>query len=401
METVLFVSSAFKGTKMLEAVKASGCRILLLTEEKLQHEPWPRDILDEIFFVPDLRRYQDVIHAISYLCRSRQLDLIVPLDEFEIEIVAILREHLRLPGMRVSETRRFRDKLAMREITHNGGILVPPFTHVLNYDQLRAYMAAITPPWILKPRTEAGSMGIRKVHNDEEVWRALDELGDMQSYYLLEQFIPGDIFHVDSIVVNGSIEFCSVQQYGAPPMQVYQGGGVFNSRVLPRDADITQQLTAINQQLITVMDYQNGITHAEYIRAHADGQLYFLEVAARVGGAFLSDLIEAATGVNPWTEWGRLEIARLRGKPYTVPTSRQDYAGLLITLARQEHPDLSAYNAPEVVWKADKAYHAGLILVSPDYERVETLLNEYTQNFVNDFLAVGKPQNASRTGQQG
>lgn len=401
METVLFVSSAFKGTKMLEAVKAKGCRILLLAEEKLQHEPWPRDILDEVFFIPDLRRYQDVIHAVSYLCRSRQLDLILPLDEFEIEIAAMLREHLRLPGMRVSETRRFRDKLTMREVTHNGGVLVPPFTHVLNYDKLRAYMAAITPPWILKPRTEAGAMGIRKVHNDEEVWRVLDELGDTQSYYLLEQFIPGDIFHVDSIVVNGSIEFCSVQQYGAPPMQVYQGGGVFNSRVLPRDADITQQLTTLNQQLIAVMNYQNGITHAEYIRAHADGQLYFLEVAARVGGAFLSDLIEAATGVNPWTEWGLLEVAQLRGEPYQVPTPRQDYAGLLITLARQEHPDLSAYNAPEVVWKADKAYHAGLILVSPDYGRVETLLSEYTQNFVDDFLAVGKPQDASRTGHQG
>lgn len=401
METVLFVSSAYKGIKMLEAVKANGCQILLLTEEKLQDEPWPRDLIDEIFFIPDLRRYQDIIHAVSYLCRSRQIDLILPLDEFEIEIVAMLREHLRLPGMLVSDSRRFRDKLTMREVTHKGGIAVPPFIHILNYDKLREYMATVTPPWVLKPRTEAGSMGIRKVYNNEEVWRAIDELGDKQSHYLLEQFIPGEIYHVDSIVVEGAIAFCSAQQYGAPPMQVYQGGGVFNSRVLPRDAAITQQLIELNRRMLKVMDYRNGIAHAEFIRASASGELYFLEVAARVGGAFLSDLIEAATGINPWVEWGRLEVAQLRGEAYQVPTPRQDYAGLLITLARQEHPDLSAYNAPEVVWKADKAYHAGLIVVSPNYERVETLLNDYTQNFVQDFLAVGKPEGASRTGQQG
>lgn len=179
-------------------------------------------------------------------------------------------------------------------------------------------------------------------------------------------------------------------------MDVYQGGGVFNTRILPRDSEDVLAIQEINQQVIRALGMQNGVTHGEYIKA--DGQFYFLEMAARVGGAFIADLIEKATGIHLWREWGKLEVARLTGKPYKLPKVKKEYAGLLVTLAKHERPDLSAYNAPEVVWKADKPYHAALIVASRDYARMETLLNEYTQRFVYDFLAVGKPLDASRTG---
>ena len=119
------------------------------------------------------------------------------------------------------------------------------------------------------------------------------------------------------------IVFVSAQKYGAPPMQVYQGGGVFNSRIIPRDSDDVKQLKALNQQVIKTLGMQNGVTHAEFIKAHADGRFYFLEVAARVGGAFISDMIEKATNINLWREWCTLEVARLRGESYQLPEVRE------------------------------------------------------------------------------
>ena len=399
--TIIFMSSSFKGEVMLQTAKALGCTVILVTEEKLRDEPWPRDSVDEFFFVPDLRRYQDVTYGVAWMCRGQVIDYILPMDEFEVELVAMLREHLRLPGTGVSAIRYFRDKLTMREATHNAGILVPPFIGIKNYDQLREYMERVPAPWVLKPRTEAGSMGISKPQSAEDVWRTLDQLGDRQSYYLLEQFIPGDVFHVDTLTVDGKIVFVSVQKYGAPPMQVYQGGGVFNTRIVERDSDDAKQLKALNQQVISTLGMQNGVTHAEFIKAHADGRIYFLEVAARVGGAFISDMIETATNINLWREWCTLEVARLRGEAYQLPEVRSDYGGLLVTLAKQEHPDMSSYNAPEVVWKADKPFHAAMIVVSPDYARVEALLNEYTQRVVGDFTTSAAPLDATRTGQTG
>ena len=70
---------------------------------------------------------------------------------------------------------------------------------MLNYDRLRVYVQR-HPPWVLKPRSEAASMGIKKITAADELWPLLDALGDRQSFYVLEQYLPGDIYHVDSIV---------------------------------------------------------------------------------------------------------------------------------------------------------------------------------------------------------
>ncbi|MBI5670857.1 MAG: ATP-grasp domain-containing protein [Chloroflexi bacterium] len=390
--TILCLSSYFKGENFLREVKRQGCRVLLLTNEKLKDDPWPRDSIDEIFLMPDLSHVQDVIYAVSYLCRAQDIQQIIPLDEYDVETVAALREHLRLPGMGQTATRYFRDKLAMRMKAYDGGIPVPPFTPVINYDRLRDYMTRVPPLWLLKPRTEAGAMGIKKINEPEELWRWLDQLGDQQSYFLLEKYIPGGVYHVDSITWDGEVIFASTQQYGQPPMNVAHEGGIFTTRTLPPDADETRELKALNARVIQTLGMTHGVTHAEYIKAHDGGAFYFLECAARVGGAHIADLIEAATGLNLWAEWARLEIARLRGETYTLPAWRQQYGGLLVSLAKQEHPDTSAYSDPEVVWRLDKKHHAGLIVASDSQQRVTDLLHDYTQRFVVDFMAVQPPK---------
>ena len=73
-------------------------------------------------------------------------------------------------------------------------------------------------------------------------------------------------------------------------------------------------MTALNARLAPDLGMARGVTHAEYIRAQEDGRFYFLEIAARVGGAFISDLVETATGINLWREWARLEVAHVRGE---------------------------------------------------------------------------------------
>jgi biotin carboxylase len=400
-KTVLFITSSYKGVPMIQEVKRAGMTVLLLADEIIRHEPWPYESIDEIFFTPELGRYQDVIHTVAYLCRERQIDYIAPLDEFEVELVALLREHLRLPGMGVTATRKFRDKLTMRESAQASGIRVPEFIQIKNYDRLREYMAAVPPPWVLKPRTEAGSMGIRKVHHSEEVWRALDELGDKQSYYLLEHFIPGDVFHVDSIVKDGKVIFVSVAKYGAPPMSVYQGGGVFRSRIIPRKKGDSPKLAKLNTKVLNALGLENGVAHTEFIKAHESGEFYFLESAARVGGAHIAELVEYSSNINLWREWARMIVAELAGEKYHLPETKEQYGGLMMSLAKQEYPDMSAYNDSEIVWKADKAYHAGLIVVADEFERVDKLLEQYTGRFLNDFTTSAPPMGVQRTGQSG
>lgn len=388
--TFLCLASEYKGMGFMKEAKKQGCRVIMVASEKVQHDDWPWDCIDEKFFLPDMTKMQDILNGVTYLLRAREVDRIIPIDEYDILTAAMLREHTDIPGPLHEDVRHFRDKLLMRLTTSRGGVRVPEFVHVLNYDRLREFMARIPAPWMLKPRLWAGSIGLKKIYDSEELWRTLDKLGDEQSYYVLEQFIPGDVFHVDSIVWKGKIAFSIAHQYGQPPFTVAHQGGVFITRTMRRNAKETKALQAFNKEVLGVMGLQRGVTHAEYIKSHADGSLYFLEVAARVGGANITELVETATGVNLWGEIARMEIADIRGEAYRLPDVRQDYSGILICLARQEHPDLSGYNDPEVVWRMHKSQHAGVIVTSPDAGRVETLLDQYSQRFAHDFLAVAE-----------
>jgi biotin carboxylase len=390
--TILCLASYFKGGAFLQAAKRLGCKVILVAKDSFADEAWPRESLDEIYFMPDLTKRPDIVYAVSYLARSHDISQIIALDDYDVETAAHLRDHMRLPGMGESLARHFRDKLAMRTQARSAGVNVPEFTGVFNYDRLRDFMARVPAPWLLKPRSEASSMGIKTVNHPDELWRLLDSLGDQQSFFVLEQFVPGDVFHVDGLVNDGEVLFMAAHQYGRPPMNVYHEGGIFLTRTLDHASPDAQSLFALNRQVQSALGMRRGATHTEYIRAHADGQLYFLETAARVGGANIAEAVEFATGINLWAEWARIELAKLRGEPYQLPPVREGYAGVINCLARQEWPDLGGYSDAEIVWRMSKKNHAGLIVASPDAARVEALLNEYSARFAQDFLAVLPPR---------
>jgi len=384
--TVLCLTSYEKGQAFLREVKAQGSAVYLLTVEKLRDADWPRDALDEIFYMPSLFHEQDMINAVSYLARAHPIDRIVPLDDYDVEMAAMLREHLRIPGMGDSTTRYFRDKLAMRVRARDRGVLVPDFVHVLNYDRLREFMARVPPPWLIKPRSEASSLGIQKLNAPGELWPVLDVLGDRQSYYVLEAFVPGEVYHVDSIVSERDVVFSEAHQYGRPPFSVMHEGGVFSTRTVEHGSPDELELAARNQAVIEALGLVRGVTHAEFLKGRADGRFYFIECAARVGGANIAELVEATTGLNLWAEWAKIEIAGEEAA-YELPAHRSDYGGLIISLARQEWPDLAAYTDPEIAWRMKRKDHAGLIVKSSDRARVQTLLDSYTQRFYADFFA--------------
>ncbi|NTU62384.1 MAG: ATP-grasp domain-containing protein [Chloroflexi bacterium] len=394
--TILCITSYEKGQAFMRQAKQEGSTVYLLTVEKLREADWPRDHLDEIFFMPSLFNEQDMIYAVSYVARTRPLDRIVALDDYDVEMAAALREHLRIPGMGDTTARYFRDKLAMRVRAKDRGVRVPEFVHVLNYDRIRDFMWRVPPAWVLKPRSEASSLGIKKINSADEFWPAIETLGDRQSYYVLEQYIPGNVFHVDSIVSEKEVVFAEVHGYAKPPFDVMHGGGIFVTRTLPRESGDVQALRALNQQLLEALGFVRGVTHAEFIKGQDDGQFYFLECAARVGGANIVELVEASTGLNLWAEWARIEIGG-EDVPYELPPHRSDYGGLIISLARQEWPDMSAYADPEIAWRMKRKNHAGLVVCADNPRRVQDLLDSYVPRFYNDFHttlpAPDKPSN--------
>lgn len=371
--------------------KEQGCRVLLLTSESLKDGHWPNDSIDEFFYIHDRNKewdMKDVIYGVSYLARKEKLDRIVALDDFDVEKAAALREHLRIPGMGDTTARYFRDKLAMRIQAESRGIPVPEFLHVLNHEEINQFAKQVKFPFIVKARLLAGAHGLKKVNNEDELWSRINELGDEQSFFLIERYVPGNIYHVDTIVYENEIRFALASQYGKPPFEVAHSGRVFTSRTVLHGSEIEQKLLALNEKVIKAMGLLRGVSHTEFIEAdEEDGEIYFLETSARVGGAHIADLVEAASGINLWREWAKIEIQRGVGD-YEYEQVKNNYAGIIQSLAKQEWPDLTNYNDPEVIWKLNKRFHAGLIICSDKPEKIEELLNSYTERFYNDFFAT-------------
>ncbi|MEM0993722.1 MAG: ATPase [Bacteroidota bacterium] len=389
--TFLCISCYFKGNAFLKSLKEQGNTVYLLTLKSLDQEAWVRDSIDEFFYMDSdansPENMGNLAKGLAWLLRSRKIDRIVALDDFDVEKAAYLREQFRIPGMGQTTVRYFRDKLAMRMKAAEAGISVPAFTALFNDEAINAYADSVPTPWIIKPRSEASAVGMRKIHSKEQLWQILDEMGEDRHRYLLERFTPGDVYHADALTVDGQVKFVRTSKYMNTPFEVAHGGGIFRTTTLAFDGEEDQALKAMNEQVLQAFGMQFSASHTEFIRAHEDGTFYFLETSSRVGGAHIAEMVEMSSDINLWAEWAKVETAMAKGTTYQLPKVRNDYAGILVSLSRYQYPDMSVFNDPEVVWRINKEYHVGMIVRSERRERVIELMDTYLPRVYQDFHA--------------
>ncbi len=397
--TFLCVSSYFKGEDFIRSCKQEGNRVFLVTSKGLETEPWPWDHIDETFYLEEDEVQQwnmnDFISGLAYFMRHHKIDRIVALDDFDVEKAAHLREQFRIPGMGQTTARYFRDKLAMRIKAAEAGIPVPAFSDLFHDEDINEYARTVSPPWMVKPRSEASATGITKVHSAEELWEVIHKLGDHRPNYLVEQFKPGDVYHVDALTVDGKVQFARASQYLSTPMEVAHGGGVFRSHTIAFGSKEDKALQKLNTKVMKAFGMQFSASHTEFIRCHEDGKFYFLETSSRVGGAHLAEMVEMSSGINLWGEWAKIESAMASGKAYELPPVNDDYAGIIVSLSRFARPDTSSFADPEICWRMDKDHHIGMIVKSESRERVLELLDQYTERVLRDFHASAPAPDAT------
>jgi biotin carboxylase len=399
--SILCIASFFKGNDFMIAAKSIGCTVYLLTSQKHQDKAWPHASIDEIFYVPEdaLNNWNmsHVIGGLAHAMQSRKIDRMVSLDDFDVEKGSELREHFRIPGMGQTTGRHFRDKLAMRVKAAEAGIPVPPFCALFNDAEINEFAQKTPTPWLVKPRGEASATGIKKVHSAEELWQHIHSLGERRHNFLVEQFKPGDVYHVDALSNEGKVLFARSSKYVNTPFEVAHGGGIFRSATVDFDGEEDQMLQKWNAVVMEAFGMKYSASHTEFIRAHEDGQFYFLETASRVGGANIAEMVEFSSNINLWGEWARVEAAVARGEKYQLPKVKNDHAGVIISLARTQKADYTNFPETEIVWKMELDHHIGMIVRAKTRERVLELLDVFAQRIQQDFHAsvpIGdKPSN--------
>ena len=290
-------------------------------------------------------------------------------------------------GSNNSAIRYFRDKLAMRMKADDAGIRIPPFTSLFHDGDINHFADTVAAPWIVKPRAEASATGMKKIHSKEELWAFIHNLGEERHRYLVEQFKPGDVYHADSLTVNGEVVFCRISKYLNTPFEVAHGGGIFRSSIVEFGGQDDKDLQKLNKKVMNAFGMKSSASHTEFIKAHEDGKFYFLETSSRVGGAHLAEMVEASSDINLWAEWAKLETAMAKEETYQLPEVKDQYAGIIVSLSRFQHPDSSGFNDPEICWRLNKEYHIGMIVAADNQQRVFDLLDQYAERIHRDFHA--------------
>lgn len=398
-KTFLCISNYFKGSAFLIELKKAGNTVFLITTEKLRDSNWPHEYLDDIYYMPgqDLDwDMEKLLTGVAGIMKETKIDAIVALDDYDVEKATFLRENLRIPGMGQTTGRYFRDKLAMRIRAHDAGLLVPPFSALFHDNDINHFADTVPAPWVLKPRSEASAHGIIKVYDKDSLWQNIHDLGDNRLRYLVEQFKPGDVYHADSLILKGKTLFCTVSKYLATPMEISQGGGIFRSANIPYGSEDDKAIKEANKKVMKAFGMKNGAAHSEFIKGKEDGKIYFLETSSRVGGAHLTEMVEGATNINLWAEWAKIEDAVAKDKDYKMPKVTKGYAGIVLTLSKYQHPDLSSFDDSEVCFRVPLEYHAGLIVKSNNHKKVLDLLDDYAARLSDGYSTIAEQEKVKK-----
>jgi biotin carboxylase len=395
-KTIICISCYYKGYDFIEEIKNLGNKVILITSENIKEKNWPWKSIDEVYYMteiePSVWNLDHLIQGFSHLMKTNKVDAVIALDDYDVEKAALVRETFRIPGMGQTTHRYFRDKLAMRQMAKDCGIIAPEFSSIFNDEIVNEFTEKNPAPWVLKPRSEASATGIIKIKSKEELWSAIENLGEQRHLFLLESFKPGDVFHVDSLVYKKEIIFTSASQYLSPPMTVSHDGGVFRTKTLGRYSEEFKALEEANSKVLKSFGLVHGATHTEFIRGKEDGKLYFLETSSRVGGAHIPDLVEASSGINLWREWAKIENSVLKGLDYHVAKPTGFSSGLIIALAKEKSPNREEFQCEEVVRFLPLDYHVGIVYKSDSKEKIEQLLDDACEKITQGHLNIIPPK---------
>lgn len=262
-----------------------------------------KDINQFIYF----EKYNDdeeLENLVIKLHQQEKFDLLIALSEKDILRVAKLRELLGIQGQNYFSALLYRDKYIMKQFAKIIGLNVPEFSTFSEPCELMEKVSKIGFPILIKPLSKSGSEGVQVLKNKEEYDDYLEKKNLWGENYDVEQFILGDMYHVDGIVENNKLKFVSVSKYwnslgkSTTLMESTQ-----NTTITFADFTINKSdwefllLKGETKKFVEKSNFNNGTIHAEFIISEKDKTPYFIEIASRTGGLMISDTIEKKYGI--------------------------------------------------------------------------------------------------------
>ena len=213
---------------------------------------------------------------------SDQSDIAVP-------TVAYLNEQLGLHGIGTDKADLFTDKSKQRDYCKANGIDIADYRVCETPDDAMPLLEKYG-RIVIKPIDSQSSRGVHTITNRMELeTNYRDSIGwsNRRKVFLAEEYIDGDEFTVDGLVVNGNhYPLCVSVKEMYPQNPNISRTQSYSYLSEKHDYNL---LRNTNKKLIESLGLPMGLTHSEY-RVH-NGRYYLIEAGARGGGSNLSGKI--------------------------------------------------------------------------------------------------------------
>jgi len=291
VSSVLFVGAGRHQRRAIAQARARGLRVVAVDRNPdapglaLADVPEVVDFAD-VAGVEDVARRHDVDGALTV-----SADRAVP-------VVAAVTERLGLPTIGADVAHRMTHKIAMRRTLAEEGVPQPPFAAVRSLAEGRAALETVGLPAVLKPVDSGGQRGLFRIETagdlESHLHSALAESPGREA--ILEGFVEGTEMNGIVVVRNGDARMVTLSDRLRPDGV---GFGVGWIHLYPASIHSDQLGLAerVAERSVAALGLRDGIAFPQLI-ASPDGGVSVVEVAARIPGGQMADLVRHAVGVD-------------------------------------------------------------------------------------------------------
>jgi biotin carboxylase len=291
VKTVLFVGAGRHQRRAILQARARGLRVAAVDRNAAAPGLAEADLAEVVDFTD--------VNAVSELARRHSVDGVLTVSaDRAVPVVAAVAEDLGLPGIGRATARRMTHKLEMRDALGEASVPQPPFAPLRAAGEVEAALAAVPLPAVLKPVDSGGQRAVFRIERPAELERDLAEAVSESptGQAMLEEFVDGIELNGIVIARGGRAELLTLSDRLRPPGI---GFGVGWIHVFPPSIPPEQLARAerIAVDAVTALGLRDGIAFPQLIAA-PDGRVVVVEVAARIPGGQMADLVRHAVGVD-------------------------------------------------------------------------------------------------------
>jgi biotin carboxylase len=290
VKTVLFVGAGRHQRRAMRSARERGLRVVAVDRNPDAPGFAEADVAEPVDFTD--------VEAVTDVARRHSVDgaLTVSADR-AVPVVAAVTEALGLPSIGTGVARLMTNKLTMRRRFAEAAVPQPTYAALRGPADVGAAVAAVGTPAVLKPADSGGQRGVFYIGSpsdlDGNLAAALGESATGEA--ILERF--HDALELNGIAVarGGDVDVLTLSDRLRPPGI---GFGVGWIHVYPPSLsrEVAAEAARVAAAAVRAVGLRDGIAFPQLL-VSADG-VRVIEVAARIPGGQMADLVHHAIGVD-------------------------------------------------------------------------------------------------------